>query len=190
MKNPNRRRVLFVLGLGVVASMRSGAAEPPKVGERAPAIELKTPGGTSVTLSGVVKDGPAVVLVLRGWPGYQCPLCTRQVREYLEAAEDLARAGAKVLMIYPGPAEGLGEHAAQFVGGREWPKHFRFVVDPGHRMVEAYGLRWDAPGETSYPTTLVVDREGLVRFVKVSRTHGNRTHPSEVLPLLGKPPAN
>ncbi len=179
-----------MLGFGVLASVRLGAAEPPKVGESAPAIELKAPGGAAVTLSGLVKEGPVVVLVLRGWPGYQCPLCTRQVREYLDAAEEFARVGARVLMIYPGPAEGLGEHAAEFVRGKEWPKHFRFVLDPGHRMVEAYGLRWDAPGETSYPTTLVVDRGGVVRFAKVSRTHGDRTRPSEVLPHLGTPPAN
>ena len=51
-------------------------------------------------------------------------------------------------------------------------------------MVNAYGLRWDAPNETAYPSTFIVHRDGLIRFAKVSRTHGGRASATEVLAAL------
>lgn len=155
-----------MLGLGVVASMRSGVVEPPKVGERAPAIELKTPGGTSVMLSGLVKDGPAVVLASRGWPGYQCLLCTRQVREYLEAARISPGRGQRRSYDYL-VGGGAGEHAAQLRGrpgmAGALPVRRRSRASDGGSVRAPVGC----PGrDHSDPTTLVVDREGLVRFVR------------------------
>ena len=48
----------------------------------------------------------------------------------------------------------------------------------------AYGLRWDAPSETAYPATFVIDRSGTVRFAQISRVHGGRTPAADVLAAL------
>jgi hypothetical protein len=48
-------------------------------------------------------------------------------------------------------------------------------------MVNAYGLRWDAPHETAYPSTFILDRKGIVQFVKISHTHGDRTKASAIV---------
>jgi thioredoxin-dependent peroxiredoxin len=45
-------------------------------------------------------------------------------------------------------------------------------------------LRWDAPQETSYPATFVIDRAGIVRFANVSRSHDGRTPVADVLSAL------
>ena len=46
--------------------------------------------------------GPVVVIVLRGYPGYQCPLCRRQVGALINRAKTLAKAAHKVILVYPG----------------------------------------------------------------------------------------
>lgn len=46
--------------------------------------------------------GPVVLVVLRGFPGYQCSFCNCQVEEFTSHASEFA--GASVLMVYPGPA--------------------------------------------------------------------------------------
>jgi magnesium-transporting ATPase (P-type) len=46
------------------------------------------------------------------------------------------------------------------------------------------GLRWDAPKETAYPTTFLIDRHDVVFFRKVSRAHGDRTTADDVLAEL------
>ena len=68
--------------------------------------------------------------------------------------------------------------------GREWPAAFRYVLDPDYTFVNAYGLRWDAPRETAYPSTFVIDARGVVRFAKISHTHGDRTKAADVLAEL------
>ena len=165
-----------------------GAASPPEPGAKAPDFELKTLDDQTVRLGDLTAKGNVVIVILRGWPGYQCPICTRQVQDYLGSASGVADANARVVMIYPGPADDLKAHAREFLGNKEWPKHFDYVIDPDYTMVNAYGLRWDAPRETAYPSTFVLDQKGIVRFAKVSKGHGDRTRASRILEELMKLP--
>jgi peroxiredoxin len=162
-------------------------AAPPKVGDKAPDFTLKTLEDQTVRLSDFTATGRVVLVVLRGWPGYQCPLCTRQVQDYITSASRFASAKARVVMVYPGPADDLKAHAREFLKNHQWPREFIYLTDPAYSMVNAYGLRWDAPGETAYPSTFVLDRKGVVRFAKISRGHGDRTTAADLLEELKRP---
>ncbi|MEM9702941.1 MAG: peroxiredoxin family protein, partial [Planctomycetota bacterium] len=127
---------------------------PPKVGQEAPDFTLPELGEKEpVMLSTLSEDGPVVLMVLRGYPGYQCPICSRQVGAYLREAEAFEKLGAKVVMIYPGPEKNLQRFAREFAGGLDLPDGFTFLMDPGYTFANAYKLRWDAPRETAYPST-------------------------------------
>lgn len=152
----------------------NAVAAVPKVGELAPEFRLQTPDERTVELGQLTKERAVVLVVLRGWPGYQCPLCTRQVRDFVARAPEFAEKGAKVVMVYPGPAAQLTAHAREFLADKQWPGDFGFVLDPDYRFTHAYGLRWDAPKETAYPATFVIERGGRIRFAHVSRSHGDR----------------
>ncbi len=163
------------------------ASKSPAVGDSA--IEFRLPmvgGDDDVTLSSEYKQGPVVVVVLRGYPGYQCPLCSRQVGSFVRAAEEFAKSAHRVIFVYPGQATLLQQHAEQFMGSNVLPKPLVMVRDPGLKMVTSWNLRWDAPQETSYPSTFVIDKEGKVRFSKTSRTHGDRATAEEILSELEK----
>ena len=175
------------LALVVTALTFSLQAAPPKVGDQAPDFTLKTLDDQAVRLSNLTATGKVVLVVLRGWPGYQCPLCTRQVQDYIASAAGFA-SKARVVMVYPGPADRLKAHATEFLKNKQWPKEFVYLTDPGFTMVNAYGLRWDAAGETAYPSTFMVDRKGIVRFAKVSRSHGDRTEAADVLKAIKEMP--
>jgi alkyl hydroperoxide reductase subunit AhpC len=99
-------------------------------------------------------------------------------------ADAFKTAGASVVMIYPGAAASVEQYAKDFVTGKTLPANFHFVTDPDLRTVNLYGLRWDAPNETAYPSTIVVDRQGIVRFVKISHSHGDRSTAPDVLQVL------
>jgi peroxiredoxin len=161
---------------------------PPKVGGKAPEMTLDTLDGTSVSLSDLRQAGPVVVIELRGWVGYQCPLCTRQVGEFIGRASDLRKAGATVVLVYPGPPDRLKDHASDFIAGKSLPDNFRLVTDPGLKFVKDWGLRWDKAGETAYPATFVVDADGIVRFAKVSHSHGERATAKEVMAAIPAKP--
>jgi peroxiredoxin len=156
------------------------------VGQKAPDFTLTSLAGGPIRLSDQLRRGPVVLVLLRGWPGYQCPFCTRQFADYLSHSDDLRQAGARVVFVYPGPTDGLQEHADAFLQARELPAHFVFLLDPDYRFTLRYGLRWDAPGETAYPSTFVLDPAGTVTFAKISRSHGDRVPVADVLRALAQ----
>ena len=164
------------------------AGQPPAVGQKAPEFTLTSLDGARVRLTEEVARGPVVLVVLRGFPTYQCPFCTRQFADYLAHGDDLSKTGARVLFVYPGAAEGLNDHAKALVAGRPMPASYQILMDPDYTFTAAYHLRWDAPRETAYPSTFVIDRNGVVRFGRTSRAHGDRVSTADVLNALAALP--
>lgn len=142
-----------VVGWGAALPAGGLAAEdrPPTVGQPAPPFELPDQAGGRRTLAEFTRQGPVVLLVLRGFPGYQCPICNRQVGQYLADAGKFRQAGATVVMIYPGSAGGLKARAQEFLTGKTLPPNFHLLIDPDYTFTTAWKLRWDAPQETAYP---------------------------------------
>src|SRR5207248_883520 len=135
-------------------------------------------------LSEAISQGPVVLVVLRGYPGYQCPFCNRQVQDFLQKSQAFAEAGARVVMVYPGPPQDLRLRATEFLANKKFPENFDMLLDPGYEFTNSYGLRWDAPHETAYPSTFLIDRKGVIFFSKIVKKHGGRTTASEVLDAL------
>ena len=159
-------------------------AKPPMVGEAADDFTLSTIEGEQVKLSQMLKKGPVVLVVLRGFPGYQCPVCNAQVGQFITAAKKIKAAGANVVLVYPGPADGLKQHASEFAHGKALPENFYLVLDPDFEFTLSYHLRWEAKNETAYPATFVVDPGGKITFAKISMSHGGRASADEVLKAL------
>ena len=160
-------------------------AETPKVGTKAPDFTLSTPTGTPVELSRQEHQADVVLVLLRGYPGYQCPYCQRQAHDFIERAPAFAAKKAIVLLVYPGPPADLDQHAKEFLAKQaNLPTNVVMVTDPDYKMTNLYDLRWDAPHETAYPSTFILDRKGAVLFEKISHSHGDRTTAQDILDQL------
>lgn len=179
-------------GITILASGVAIAEDPPppkqlEVGERALDFELPVVGRDEyLSLRDENKDGPVVVVVLRGYPGYQCPLCTQQLSSLRNRAAALAKVARRVIVVYPGEGTLLQRHSEQFIGSRSMPDPLVIVRDQDMKMVTEWGLRWDVPRETAYPATYVIDRNGRVRWLKVSDNHAGRASVEEMLHELRK----
>ncbi len=183
MRNLTKTK-LAAITLFTTALLAARAATPPGVGDAATDFKLNTLDNKSVELAKLTAEKPVVLVVLRGWPGYQCPLCTRQVNDFVAQATEFAKQGARVVMVYPGPATDLQAHAQDFLKNKNWPKEFIFVVDPDYTFTKAWGLRWEAKGETAYPSTFVIDKQNKIRFAHVSKQHGDRVAAAAALKAL------
>ena len=160
-------------------------AQVPAVGASAPDFTLSTPTGTAVRLSQDLGKEKVVLVMLRGFPGYQCPYCEKQVHDFVDHASAFSKAHARVLLVYPGPPADLDQHAKEFIAKQsELPANIVLVTDPDYAMTNKYGLRWDAPHETAYPSTFVLDPHGKILFEKVSHTHGDRLSAEDALSAL------
>ena len=77
------RHLLAIATIGFLCATPTAlhAADIPEVGDKAPDFTLKSLDDQTVRLGELTAKGSVVLVVLRGWPGYQCPICDRQVQE-------------------------------------------------------------------------------------------------------------
>ena len=180
------RLINLILLMIIFSQTYSQNFENLSVGMNAIDFRLNTIQGKEVHLNEINRNNPVVLVVLRGWPGYQCPVCTRQVGSLLTDADKFAESGAVVIMVYPGPSEQLVEYAREFSEDFKFPDNFYFTLDPDYSMINKYGLRWDVPKETAYPSTFVINKQGEIVFSKISTTHGGRADTGNLLEVLEK----
>ena len=186
--------LLMLLNAGISGAAEETPSSPatqpaspttqPGVGDLAKDFKLYTLDNQTVELANLRQSGPVVLVVLRGWVGYQCPICNRQVGDLIAHGQELTATGASVVLVYPGPAHNLESHAEDFITGKTLPEHFYFVIDPMMAFVSDYGLRWNARRENAYPATFVIAADGKIVFEKISRTHGNRATATQILAAL------
>ncbi len=159
----------------------------PEVGQRAIDFELPIVNGEGyVSLSDTYKAGPTVLIFLRGYPVYQCPIDSTQVNSLVNRAKVLSQSAHRVVLVYPGAAKGLERHAEQFLASRKMPEPLVIVRDDDMNVVNQWGVRWDDHGETAYPATFVLDQYGRIAWKKVSRSHAERSSIEEILKELRK----
>lgn len=150
-------------------------AETPAVGAKAPDFTLSTPTGKTVQMSKELHGHNLVLVMLRGFPGYQCPYCVKQVHDFVHHAADFSTKNVKVLLVYPGPPADLDQHARDFLAKQsDLPSNIVLVTDPDYTMTNSYGLRWNSPHETAYPSTFILNKDQTVLFEKISRGHEDR----------------
>jgi peroxiredoxin len=173
---PNEEAQLQNSATTSMASSETATSDPatPEVGSVAPDFELKTLGGESFSLRQAVENQETLLVVLRGYPGYQCPICSRQVADFIVHQEEFKEENVQVVMVYPGPVEGLEELAEEFLANKNWPENYIFLLDPDYTMLTLYNLRWDAPRETSYPSTFHIMPGGKIAHLEISQGHGGR----------------
>ena len=176
------RRSFPHLAVLCFAALGVAPAQTPATGAKAPDFTLSTPTGSAVSLAQETAKETTVLVLLRGYPGYQCPYCVKQVHDFVEHSADFAAKHASVLLVYPGPPADLDQHAKEFLAKQaNLPANVTLVTDPDYKMTNLYGLRWDAPHETAYPSTFILDRTGKILFEKISHSHGDRTTAEDVL---------
>ncbi|MBB5853584.1 peroxiredoxin-like family protein [Amycolatopsis umgeniensis] len=168
--------------VGVVAEK---AAKP---GAAMPDLALPDANGGRVS----VKDGPAVVVFYRGaW----CPYCNLALRAYQqEVLPELEGLGVKLIAVSPQLPDGsLSTKDLEFTVlsdvdnelGRALGITFRLAPETKPAFDTLIGdvekINGSAEWELPYPTVLVVDGEGVIRYIDVHPDYTTRTDPADIL---------
>lgn len=145
--------MLFALAWNSVA----GATHVwPAIGHRAPDFTLPDPQGRSVRLSHVLGEKAVLLNFWATW----CPPCREEMPTMEEAYRIYRTKGLEVLAV---SIDGGGEQAVApkvkaFMA--ELGLSFPALLDLEHEVARAYRLR-------GLPTTLLIDRQGIVRSVEI-----------------------
>jgi len=130
---------------------------------------------------------PTVILFVRGnW----CPFCSKQVKNLTGYYKDIVDLGAKLVLVTPKPLE-TTRRVAQF-----FEVEFDFWLDDSLSVTRQLGLaqKSGVPGsydkeygrDTVWPTTLVIDAAGIIRYTDLSKHISDRPDPELLLREIGK----
>lgn len=125
---------------------------------------------------------PTVILFVRGnW----CPFCSRQVSNLTQHYRDIVDLGAKLILITPKPLE-TTRRVAEF-----FKVEFDFWLDDQLEVTNQLGLlqKGGVPRDydkeygrdTTWPTALVVDAAGIIRYTELSKHISDRPDPAVLL---------
>ena len=109
-----------------------------KTGDHAPDFTLPNPSGRPLSLSGLLRGGPAVVTFYRGgW----CPYCNLQLRAYQRALGEITAFGGRMIAISPQLPDGSLTTAEMN------ELSFDVLSDVGNRVARSFGLVYALPDE-------------------------------------------
>ncbi len=190
MKNIFKLLIITIITiLSFAQVLAEKIAVGPKEGSKITDFSGITMNGAPFQLSKYIEKGTVVLIMLRGFPGYQCPVCSTQVAGYIAKAEEFEKQkNTPVVFIYPGKVKDLDKKAKEFTSPLEekedLPNNFIFVIDNDYAITNLLGLRWNVPKETAYPAAFVIDHKGYIQYAKVSDSHYGRATADEILEFL------
>lgn len=145
--------------LGFASSAPAGELAGLKVGDQAPAFELKNQAGQSIQLAKLLEQGPVAVVFHRSadW----CPYCQKHLAAMQEGLPEIKAAGLQIVAISYDPVEALERFAKK--RGIE----FGLLSDPDSQTIKAWKLlNAEAKGKGAgipHPMTYVLDQNGVIR---------------------------
>lgn len=168
-----------------------------KLNDMAPDFTLPSASGPVVSLSVVLKQGPAVITFYRGgW----CPYCNIQLRAYQKRLVEMKALGARLLAISPQLPDGT----LSVVEKNELT--FDVLSDVGNRVARSFGIVYEMPleiqevlrsvgkalpgingddrWELPLTATYVVAPNGRVALAYVDFDYRERLEPEKILAAL------
>jgi peroxiredoxin len=178
--------LIVALAIFLLRERVRGKAVPAAVkpGTPLPAFFAQDENG-GVLNSEDLKGRPAVLLFVRGnW----CPFCSKQVENLTRYYKEINESGARLVLITPKPLE-TTRRVAEF-----FAVDFEFWLDESLAIGRQLGLLHEAGvpkdydkeygRDTLWPTTLVVDGDGIIRHTELSRFIADRPDPRKILGIV------
>ena len=179
--------IILVAGILLTLWKKAGGRSVPaqlQPGQSLPEFQAVDDNGNQLS-SADLAGSPAILLFVRGsW----CPFCSKQVANLTKVYKEITDAGAKLILVTPKPLETTRRVAEMF--GVE----FDFWLDESLEIANLLGIVIEAgvPDEqrkeygedTLWPTSLVIDADGVIRYTKLSTALVDRPNPEKLLNVV------
>jgi peroxiredoxin len=179
---------VFATAAWLWVTRRGLRATPPQLKPGTPLPDFRAADEQGDPVRSIELHGsPAVLLFVRGsW----CPFCSRQVSNLTQHYRDIVDLGARLILITPKPLE-TTRRVAEF-----FKVEFDFWLDDQLAVTEQLGLlqKGGVPGgygkeygkDTVWPTAMVVDAAGIIRYTELSKHISDRPDPETLLQEIRK----
>ena len=177
--------------------MLDNGAIGPQIGEPLPEFNLPDGNGQLVSLSSLLRSGPAVISLNRG---HWCPYCKLELRSLAAIHDEIGRLGARIVSMMPDTATFTGDYAQQ----NRLPFPILSDIDLGYslslglifwvgeeiqRLYEDAGVeleRYQGNRGHFLPmgAKFIVGQDGLIKARQVNIEFRERMEPEAVLAVL------
>jgi peroxiredoxin len=180
--------LLALVGAVTWIRTRGLRATPPQLRPGQPLPDFRAVDEQGDPVRSVELHGaPAVLLFVRGnW----CPFCSRQVSNLTQHYRDIIDLGARLILVTPKPLE-TTRRVAEF-----FKVEFDFWLDNELAVTRQLGLLQEGGvpkdydreygNDTVWPTALVTDAAGIIRYTNLSRHISDRPDPKILLREIRK----
>ncbi len=125
-----------------------------------------------------------VIVILRGFDPEAgvCIACSTQTLALSQSLDEFEKRDTEVLLVYPGKAENVVRFvdATRDLQGSNAPLALRILLDVDLAVVK----EWRIEGRLAKPTSIIVDKKGVVRFAHVGRNKTDRPTVPQLLKVL------
>ena len=177
--------------------MLDGGAIGPQIGEPLPEFNLPDADGRLVSLSSLLRSGPAVISLNRG---HWCPYCKLELRSLAAIHDEIRQLGAQLVSIMPDTATFTGDYARE----NRLPFPILSDIDLGYslslglifwvgadvqRLYDDLGIaleRYQGNAGCFLPmgAKFIVGQDGLIKARQVNIEFRERMEPEAVLAVL------
>jgi peroxiredoxin len=166
-----------------------------KAGDYVPDFTLPNPTGRPVSLTGLLRGGPAVVTFYRGgW----CPYCNLQLRAYQQVLGEITALGAELVAISPqlpddsmstAEMNRLSFDVLSDIGNRvsfglvySLPQELRAVLASNNKALP--GINGDNSWELPLPATYVIAPDRRITLAEIELDYRERLEPDAIMTAL------
>lgn len=138
-----------------------------------------------IVSSADLRGRPSVLLFVRGtW----CPFCSKQVQSLTKYYKEINESGAHLILVTPKPLETTRRVANFFDVKFEFWLDEELHIGRQLGLVQESGVPDDYGSEygedTLWPTTIIVDGDGIIRHTELSRFIADRPDPEKLLKIV------
>jgi peroxiredoxin len=156
------------------------------VGRPLPSKRFTTAEGGALDLDDFLGKRNVLVTILRGFGGQVCVYCTAQTRALAGYADKFAALDTQVVVVFPGPASGLQAfleaYRRTFGAGERLP--YELLYDMDLTLTRALHIE----DNIAVPTSILLDRQGIVRWCRVAKDYADRPSAQEILDRIAALP--
>lgn len=177
---------LLIAASWLIFRKKSGRPVPDnlRVGQPLPDFAAVDEQGDPVRSTDLAGSATVMLFVRGSW----CPFCSSQVKNLTSHYKNIVDLGGKLIFVTPKPLE-TTRRVAQF-----FEVEFDFWLDESLAIAKQLGLLHQSAvpvdfnkeygGDSIWPTTLVIDPAGIIRFVELSKQISDRPDPKVLLGAL------
>ncbi len=177
---------LLIAASWLIFRNKSGRSVPDnlRVGQPLPDFAAVDEQGDPVRSTDLSGSATVMLFVRGSW----CPFCSSQVENLTSYYKNIVDLGGKLIFVTPKPLE-TTRRVAKF-----FEVEFDFWLDESLAIAKQLGLLHQSAvpaefnkeygGDTVWPTTLVIDPAGIIRFVELSKQLSDRPDPKVLLGAL------